>query len=176
MTAETIARGLGLRRQGRTWRGPCPMHGGSSFTLQEKDGKILFYCWSGCDRDAILEELRARGLWPKPDWTPQRKRDFAAGRRRDEADLPKAKAFAAVAAQLAEELLERLPAAGLERLSLTALVSDLRTEAGILATYREWKTRHPKLAAAMVAAQQKRQERLEILLLNYLLREASDAA
>ena len=53
-SAETIARALGLKRTGRTWRGACPIHGGSSFTVSEKDGKTVFYCWSGCDRGGHL--------------------------------------------------------------------------------------------------------------------------
>ena len=83
MTAESLAHGLGLKRQGRTWRGPCPVHGGSSFTVSEKDGNVLFYCWSGCDRGDILSDLRRRGLWPeveRPEWTREQKR--AWGRRR----------------------------------------------------------------------------------------------
>ena len=39
--AAEVARILGLRRTGRTWRGACPVHGGTSFTLAEKAGKVL---------------------------------------------------------------------------------------------------------------------------------------
>jgi len=90
MTAADIARGLGLKHVGHSWRGPCPVHGGSSFTLTEKAGVPLFYCWHGCDRETILNELRARGLWPeqpRPErapMTPAEKRAWAVRRRRAE--------------------------------------------------------------------------------------------
>jgi hypothetical protein len=83
MTAESIARGLDLKRTGRTWRGPCPLHGGTSFTVTERDGVPLWTCWSGCDRAAILSELRRRGLWPEKErraFTAEEKREY--GRRR----------------------------------------------------------------------------------------------
>jgi len=78
MTAAAIAEGLGLRRAGRGWRGPCPIHGGGSFTLNERDGRPVFYCWSGCDRNAILAEMRRRGLWPEQD-----RRQFSAAERQE---------------------------------------------------------------------------------------------
>ncbi len=75
MTAEVIAEALGLKRSGHTWRGPCPLHGGSSFTLSEgRDGRPLWTCWSGCDRADILEELRSRGLWARSVPLAQRPR------------------------------------------------------------------------------------------------------
>lgn len=81
MTAPFIAAGLGLRRIGRTWRGACPVHGGSSFTLSEREGTPVWTCWSGCDRTAILSELRTRGLWPeRPLWTPEERRTWARRR------------------------------------------------------------------------------------------------
>jgi len=91
MIALDIAAALALRRMGTGWRGPCPVHGGTSFTLAEKDGKPLFTCWHGCDRAAILSELRRRGLWPerpRPERatsTPEEKRAWALRRRRAEA-------------------------------------------------------------------------------------------
>jgi len=78
MTAAAIAEGLGLRKVGRGWRGPCPTHDGNSFTLDERDGRPVFYCWSGCDRNAILNELRRRGLWPEPE-----PRQFSASERQE---------------------------------------------------------------------------------------------
>lgn len=87
--AADLAAALGLRRDGRgKWRGPCPIHGGSSFTLAERDGKPVWTCWSGCDRGAILEELRQRGLWPaaeRRELTPEEKRRWAEAKRQAEA-------------------------------------------------------------------------------------------
>jgi hypothetical protein len=93
LTAAGLAEGLGLRRVGRGWRGPCPIHGGTSFTLTDKGGKALFTCWS-CGKDgqgAILAELRRRGLWPTPEkrdrpaLKPEQKAEWARRRRRAEA-------------------------------------------------------------------------------------------
>jgi len=90
--AGELAAGLELKRVGRGWRGACPVHGGSSFTLNERDGRPVWTCWSGCDRGAILTELRARGLWPSHEETPeqreQRRRAWIEQRRRmEEAEL-----------------------------------------------------------------------------------------
>lgn len=84
VTAERIAGALDLKRMGRTWRGRCPLHGGSSFTITEKAGKVVFFCWSGCDRAEILRELRARGLWPerpRREWTPAERARYARAKR-----------------------------------------------------------------------------------------------
>lgn len=85
VSARELAAGLRLRKVGAGWRGPCPIHGGTSFTLSERGGRPVWTCWSGCDRGAILTELRARGLWPERSETPeqreQRRRAWAEQRR-----------------------------------------------------------------------------------------------
>ncbi|MBA3976405.1 MAG: hypothetical protein C0504_19535 [Candidatus Solibacter sp.] len=78
MTADTIAKALRLRRVGQVWRGPCPLHGGKSFTVTERDGRVLLYCWSGCSQGDLLGELRRRGLWPERE-----RKTFSAAERRD---------------------------------------------------------------------------------------------
>jgi putative DNA primase/helicase len=64
MIAAEIARALrGARREGRTWRCRCPLHGGCSLTLRDGDGGcVLVTCWGGCNRLDVLAELRRRGL------------------------------------------------------------------------------------------------------------------
>jgi putative DNA primase/helicase len=65
-TAEEIGRALGGRRSGRGWRCRCPAHrpdGHPSFTVVEKDGKVLFKCWSGCSQLQLVSALRGMGLW-----------------------------------------------------------------------------------------------------------------
>jgi putative DNA primase/helicase len=64
MNAADIARALGdARREGRTWRCRCPLHGGRSLTLRNGDGGcVLVTCWGGCNRLDVLAELRRRGL------------------------------------------------------------------------------------------------------------------
>jgi hypothetical protein len=64
MTAAEIAAVLGDgRREGRSWRCRCPLHGGRSLTLRDGGGGLLLVtCWAGCDRLDLLAELRRRGL------------------------------------------------------------------------------------------------------------------
>src|SRR5262249_4270089 len=64
MNAADIAEALGgARREGRSWRCRCPLHGGRSLVLRDGDGgRVLVTCWGGCDRLDVLAELRARGL------------------------------------------------------------------------------------------------------------------
>jgi putative DNA primase/helicase len=60
VSAADIAQILGdSRREGRTWRCRCPLHGGRSLALRDGDGgRILVTCWGGCDRLGVLTELR----------------------------------------------------------------------------------------------------------------------
>lgn len=106
MTPPALAEALGLRRVGRGWRGVCPVHGGTSFTLDERDGRAVWKCWSGCSQAEVLSELRRRGLWPereRVEWTAEQKRQYARAR----AD---AEAFARLAAAWLSERLDELEA------------------------------------------------------------------
>lgn len=170
MTAETIAAGLDLRRVGHVWRGACPVHGGKSFTLTEKAGKPVFYCWS-CGEDgraAILRELKRRGLWPESNLTPAQKHDFAKERARDKADAGAAGYFGVIAASMAEQALDELSATDPERAVYTETLRALGSEAGLLSEYRAWRERQPEFAAALVSAGRLHRERLELLIANYL--------
>jgi putative DNA primase/helicase len=74
MTADAIANALGdARREGRGWRCRCPLHGGRSLVLRDgHDGRVLVTCWGGCDRFAVLAELRRCGLMAGGrDFTPR---------------------------------------------------------------------------------------------------------
>jgi hypothetical protein len=64
MNAAEIACALGdAHREGQGWRCRCPLHGGQSLVLRDGDGgRVLLWCWGGCDRFDILAELRRRGL------------------------------------------------------------------------------------------------------------------
>ncbi len=176
MNAEAIARGLDLRRIGRTWRGACPIHGGTSFTLAEKSGKPVFTCWSGCDRAAILAELKRRGLWPKSNLTVIQKRAFAQERRRDEADMQDARLFADATVILAEQCLEEMDPSDPERGSLTRLIAALRTEVRTLAEFRAWRTRCPKITAGLVEAGREHAERWQVMLSHFVIHEVARAS
>ena len=46
----------------------CPVHGEDrdpSLTVDERDGKVLVNCKTGCAQDAVLAALPERGLWPE---------------------------------------------------------------------------------------------------------------
>src|SRR6516164_1302365 len=64
MSAADIAVALGnARREGRTWRCRCPLHGGRSLTLRDGDGgALLAWCFGGCDNLDVLAELQRRRL------------------------------------------------------------------------------------------------------------------
>lgn len=66
VTAVGLAQSLGcIKKSGNTWRGPCPVHGGSSFEITEKNGVVLVHCFSGCDKRSVIKELQGMKLWPK---------------------------------------------------------------------------------------------------------------
>jgi putative DNA primase/helicase len=64
MNAAAIAAALGhARREGRSWRCRCPLHGGRSLIIRDgDDGRLLVWCFGGCDRLDVLAELRRGGL------------------------------------------------------------------------------------------------------------------
>jgi len=74
MKAADIANALDAHPVGRGWRAACPVHGGdsgSSFSISESpDGQVLVHCFAGCPQDAVIDALRARGLWETGHQTP----------------------------------------------------------------------------------------------------------
>jgi hypothetical protein len=65
VSAENIARALGLRPAGHEWHGACPVcHYKTGFSLADgEDGKLLARCHVGtCSWDDILAALRKSGL------------------------------------------------------------------------------------------------------------------
>lgn len=69
--AREIVERLGGRWHGRYGAVRCVIHNDRHPSLSISDGddgKILVKCHANCDRFAIMDELRARGLWPeRPD-------------------------------------------------------------------------------------------------------------
>lgn len=77
MSAAEIARQLHGRKSGRGWVALCPAHDdrNPSLSLAERDGKLLLKCFAGCEQRAVVDALKARGLWPEserrehpPEW------------------------------------------------------------------------------------------------------------
>ena len=63
-TAADIGRGLGGAKKGGEWLCRCPAHEDHdpSLAIIEKSGKVLLTCRAGCSNDAVIEQLRHRGL------------------------------------------------------------------------------------------------------------------
>ena len=66
-SAAEIAKGLGARRSGpHQWQGRCPSHKDRTPSLSitdGDDGRPLVHCHAGCEQSAVIEALRAKGLW-----------------------------------------------------------------------------------------------------------------
>jgi hypothetical protein len=68
MNAAGIARQLGATPQGHNWRVPCPCECGYALSFCDApDGRLLAYCFGGCDFSAILAELVQHGLLDDED-------------------------------------------------------------------------------------------------------------
>ncbi len=63
MTAQDLAENLEGHREGHEWRCRCPVHGGRSLSIREKDGKILVVCRAGCSQGEVVKALQEAGLW-----------------------------------------------------------------------------------------------------------------
>jgi hypothetical protein len=66
--AETLARALGGRRNGRGWVAWCPAHDDHTPSLSidpADDGKPLVICRAGCEQSRVIAALKARGLWQR---------------------------------------------------------------------------------------------------------------
>ena len=60
------ATALGLKgayAAGASVRAPCPIHGGEdALSLTERNGKVLWHCFAGCDSKALFEKLCEMGV------------------------------------------------------------------------------------------------------------------
>jgi putative DNA primase/helicase len=98
MSAQLIATALGnAHREGRDYRCRCPVHDGVSLTLADgAGGKLLIYCFGGCDSHDVWLALRERGLveggpdTPNPEREEERPKRAAAAAKA-EADCIKLK-------------------------------------------------------------------------------------
>jgi putative DNA primase/helicase len=73
---ENILRRLqGVRRSGTGWMALCPAHEDRkpSLSVDEKDGRILFFCHAGCSNESVLNAARIeeRELFAKGPTNPQ---------------------------------------------------------------------------------------------------------
>ena len=73
MNLDALAHALEARRSGSAWMACCPAHEDSnpSLSIKEVDGKVLVRCHAGCSQVAVIDALKARGLWeaaPERTW------------------------------------------------------------------------------------------------------------
>jgi putative DNA primase/helicase len=63
MGAAVIARQLGATRQGNNWRCACPLDCGYALSLSDgEDGRLLAFCFGGCEFDHVMLALVEFGL------------------------------------------------------------------------------------------------------------------
>ena len=72
MTAAEIARNLSGRKSGAGWIVCCPAHDDTnpSLSLRDADGKVLAHCHAGCEQSSVVASLKALGLWPEREQSP----------------------------------------------------------------------------------------------------------
>ena len=65
MNAQELTRALGGRWHGKHGMVLCPAHADKnpSLAIRDGDSKVLFHCHAGCEQDAVLDGLRAQGVW-----------------------------------------------------------------------------------------------------------------
>jgi CHC2 zinc finger len=61
---------LGAKRSGASWKALCPAHDdrNPSLSIDERDGRILLYCWAGCSTEAVCAAsgIEVRDLFTEP--------------------------------------------------------------------------------------------------------------
>ncbi|MGQ9688046.1 MAG: hypothetical protein ACUVXF_04550, partial [Desulfobaccales bacterium] len=94
ITAETIRQALRCDNPSCACHKPtglvhCPAHDPArqdktpSLSLNEKDGKVLCHYFNGCSQVAVVEALRAKGLWPSAreyNFVKKGKRNISTGK------------------------------------------------------------------------------------------------
>jgi putative DNA primase/helicase len=71
-SALEIAIALDGKRTGGGWIARCPAHDDRTPSLSIRasdEGHVLVRCHAGCDQTAVINALKARGLWPNGDGT-----------------------------------------------------------------------------------------------------------
>ena len=66
MSAADIAKALKARKNGAGWIAHCICHEDKTPSLsisEGSNGAALVHCHAGCPQEAVIEELRRRGLW-----------------------------------------------------------------------------------------------------------------
>lgn len=63
---EKITEALGGKKSKDGYICHCPAHDDKnpSLSVTEKNDKILFHCFAGCSQEQVIDQLKAKGLWP----------------------------------------------------------------------------------------------------------------
>ena len=65
LTARELVHALRGKSYAQYGIARCPAHNDHtpSLSISESDGMVLVRCHAGCSQDAVIDALRARGLW-----------------------------------------------------------------------------------------------------------------
>jgi hypothetical protein len=68
----------------------CPAHDDEhpSFSVSEKNGKVLVKCFAGCFQDQVITALKERGLWPSGNGNQAKPRGLTPQQLADAKGLP----------------------------------------------------------------------------------------
>jgi hypothetical protein len=148
----------------------CPAHqdGHPSLSIAEQGDRILVHCFAGCSQEAVIDALRALGLWPQGTGAlPRLQRDP------DRADVERAEHWRTATQALVDKYLEELPLADPARGVLTSLARVLcnPSPAALVGDYRGFRARDAALAASLVRAGRLRNARLQRRLAEFIVSE-----
>jgi hypothetical protein len=173
LTASDLAHALGARRTGSRWMARCPAHQDPhpSLSIREQGGHILVHCFTGCRQEAVIDALRALGLWPRwerKDGHPRPPRDPDRW-----ADLERAEYWRMAARILTDQLLEELPLEDPARRALTSLACTFRDPSPdvLLVCYRDWRANDAPLTAGLVRSGRLLNARLQRFLAEFIVSE-----
>jgi hypothetical protein len=165
------------RKCGAGWIACCPAHEdhNPSLSLRDaSDGTVLLHCHTGCSQAAVIDALKAKGLWPERErrWLSDAEFKEECHRRDQRREREQQAAYFCLALErLLLEAIERLPPVETlnwddgdpARLALTRELAQLRAAQGKLAyeavIFGEWQAADPKLTAALVHAGEERERR-----------------
>jgi hypothetical protein len=147
----------------------CPAHEEktASFSISEKNGRILAHCFGGCPQENIIAALRERGLWPSHERTGGLERPRDPNWR---ADLQRAEYWRLAARMLLPGVLEKLSPTDPDRGTFTSLDRQLQNPEpdSLLAEYRTWRSVDPHLTAALTHAGRFHEARIQRLLAKWV--------
>jgi hypothetical protein len=184
-----LIHGLKARRTGAGWIARCPAHEDKTPSLSIREGRtreVVLHCHAGCPQDAVIEALRARGLWPEreperngqpyadPEWAEDAKLRVPFWRRACIVMCDDALVDLCGRWETADDPTERMILAEAVKplTELRALCWSQSSDWSLVSRYREMRAANPDLAAGLVYAGQRSRVRVEDRLARFILRES----